>query len=165
MKHYKTTLAGVAVTAVLGFVGFAFAHGGSGYGGYHMGYGNHMGMEYGPHMGYGGSNRYAGLTDEQTAEVEKSRESFLSATNELRNSIYQKRLELRSELSKQDPDTDRLKAIQKELSELEGTFDQKRLDYELEISKVEPDARRGYGRGYGGRMMGRGPGYGGNCWD
>ncbi len=162
MKQYKTTLAGVAVIAVLGFVGFAFAHGGSGYGGNQMGYGNHMGgMGYGPHMGYGDSNRYAGLTDEQAAEIEKARESFLSTTNELRNNIYQKGLELRSELSKQDLDTDKLKAIQKELSELEGSFDQKRLDYELEVSKVAPEARRGYG----GRMMGMGPGYGGNCWN
>jgi zinc resistance-associated protein len=161
MKQYKAVITGVAIIAVLGMVGFAFAHDEYGYGRHHKGYGKHMGMEYGD------SNRYASLNDEQIEALDASREAFLNDTKDLRANIYQKRLEIRSELAKQDPDTAKLKAVQKELSELEATFDQKRLEHQIEMNKIAPDARRAYGRGYGGRMMGDGSGYRGqgHCWE
>jgi zinc resistance-associated protein len=166
MRFQKTVLAGVAIIAILGIVGFAFAHGGYGNGGHHRGYGKHMGSGYGPQMGYGdNNNRYSTLNDEQIAALDAAREAFYNDTSNLRNDIYQKRLVLRSELAKQDPDTGKLKAIQKELSGLEATFDRKRIEHELEVSKIAPESRRGYGRGYGGRMMGYGSGYGGRCWE
>ena len=159
MRFQKTIVAGVAVIAILGIVGFAFAQGG--YGGYHKGYGKHRGM------GYDDSNRYSAyLNDEQIEALDAAREAFFTDTSDLRNNIYQKRLELRSEFAKQAPDTERLKEVQKELSELEATFAQKRIDHKLEVKKIAPDAaRQGSGRGHGGRMMGYGSGYGGHCWE
>jgi len=58
-----------------------------------------------------------------------------------------------------DPDREKVKALQKELSDLRAKIDEKRLNYELEARKIIPDDQRAgrYGRGYYGRHMG---GYG-----
>ena len=101
-------------------------------------------------MAQGDFGRYSGLTDEQIKNIENAREGFFNATNDLRDNIYQKQLELRSELAKQDPAINQVKNIQKELSGLEAKFDQKRLEYELETNKSVPGSNRGFtGRGFG----------------
>jgi len=149
-------ITGLTVVAVLGFSGFAFAHGGNDYGSYHMGDGHRMGMGNGYHMGYGSHmaqgyrGRYSALTDEQIENLENARKDFFNATNDLRDNIYQKQLELRGELAKQDPDINKVKNIQKELSGFEAQFDQKRLEHELETHKIFPGSNRGFaGRGFG----------------
>jgi hypothetical protein len=89
--------------------------------------------------------------------------------------MYQKSLELRSELAKENPDTKKAAGLQTEISKLKAEFDQQRLNHFLKMRKISPDMGRGFGSGYGmmgsrGRgghgMMGRG-GYGGgycpNC--
>ena len=156
MINSNKIIAGLTVVAILGFTGFAFAHRGNDYGSSHMGDGHHMGMENGYHMGYGshmvqGNNgRYSGLADEQIKNLENAREGFFNATNDLRDNIYQKQLELRSELAKQDPAINQVRNIQKELSGLEAKFDQKQLEHELETNKIVPGSNRGFaGRGFG----------------
>ncbi len=111
------------------------------------------------------------LSDEQIAALEKERSAFFEQTRGLRDQINQKDLELRSELAKQDPDTQRAAALQKEISALEGELDQKTLEQRLKMRKENPEL---YGRGFGRGMgpgSGRGPGYGrgpgagrGPCW-
>jgi zinc resistance-associated protein len=163
MKRSKKALAGIAVLAIVGVSGFAYAHGGLGGGGYHMGmgsgghmmgyngYDNHMGGGgFGVHMGYGDNVRGKRLYDEQREKIDQAREDFFKTSSDIRNNADQKRLDLRSEIAKENPDTDKLRNIQKDLSGLEAELDQKRLDHELKISKINPDSRRGYaGRGYG----------------
>jgi zinc resistance-associated protein len=65
-------------------------------------------------------------------------------------------------LNTSNPDTGKLKALQKELIDLKGKMAQKRLDFDLEARKFTPDNRvsRGYGMGYGSHMRGYGSGMG-----
>jgi len=156
----------LAAIATVGLVATAYAGWGDGYG--HRGRGwNHMGWG-GP--GYGGD--YPDLTDEQRQAIEQERRAFLKETDDLRQNLYTKELELRSELAKADADAQKAAAIQKDISNLEAELDQKRLDHVVTMKKVNPDAGRGYmmgGRGRGGRM-GYGPGAGGGpgggyCWE
>lgn len=156
----------LAAIATVGLVATAYAGWGDGYG--HRGRGwNHMGWG-GP--GYGGD--YPDLTDEQRQAIEQERRAFLKETDDLRQNLYAKELELRSELAKDDADAQKAAAIQKDISKLEAEIDQKRLDHVVTMKKINPDAGRGYmmgGRGRGG-MMGYGPGAGrgggrGYCWD
>ncbi len=170
MKRSKKVAAGIAVLAIVGVSGFAYAQGGFG-GGYHMGmgsgghmmgyngYDDHMGGGgNGYHRGYGDAGRGQRLSDEQLEKVGQAREDYFKASSQIRNEAYQKRLEIRSELSRENPDADKLRKVQKDLSGLEAELDQKRLEHELKISKIAPDskrgyARNGYGHGFGGHHM------------
>jgi zinc resistance-associated protein len=150
MRVSKKLLAGLAVLAFVGLSGLAFAHSELGYRGHHMGYGDHMRMGYGSHMGYGDYGRYSGLTDEKVKSLDKARNDFFNTTRKLRNNIFQKQLELRSELARQEPDSGKAKDIQKELSGLEAKFDRKHLEHKLEINNIAPKFNRGFaGRGFG----------------
>lgn len=170
MKDF-TLRKGIAVLAVIATVGFvATAFAGWGAGGYgHRGPGwHHMGWG-GPGDGYGYNQN---LTDEQQKAIGQERQEFLNATESLRQDLYAKNLELRSELAKDNPDVQKAAALQKEISKLESDLDQKQLDFMLNARKVAPDAGRGYMMGGRGGMMGYGPGYGngagprgGYCWE
>lgn len=152
----------LAIVAVLGIAVTSFA----GWGGGHRGYGQHMGPGYGMHRGwadgprgYGGQGYQSDLSAEDIARLDKERKAFFEATSEFREELYQKELELRSELAKPEPDAKKAAGLQKDISNLEGQLDQKRLDQQIKMRKDFP--RLGYkGQGYGPRGMGRGM-YGG----
>ena len=156
----------VLAIAVNSFAGWGRGHGGYGY---HMGpgYGMQRGWSDGP-RGYGSQGYQSDLSDEEMAKLDKTRKAFYEATSELREGLYQKELELRSELAKPKPDAKKAAGLQKEISNLEGQLDQKRLDHQIKMRKDFP--RSGY-KGYGGMGMGRGMygrGYGrggGACWN
>ena len=164
----------LAIVAVLAIAVTSFAGWGRGYGGYgyHMGpgYGMHRGWGQGP-MGYGGQGYPGGLSDEDIAKLDQERQAYFDATSDLREKLYQKELELRSELAKAEPDAKTAAGLQKEISNLESELDQKRLDHRIKMRKDFP--RFGYrGDGYGprgwgmGRGMYGGGGYGlGSCWN
>lgn len=131
-----------------------------------MGRGRHM-------MGYGGGgpgysgqydNPYGNLTDEQRSQLEKAHQSFFDETVKLRNEIWSKKAELSSILYASEPDTDKAKSLQKEISDLKAQLAEKRLDYEIETRKIVPEGflAGGYGRGYGRHRggFGQGKGYG-----
>ena len=169
MSFNKTgkTLMVLAVVVVLGIAVTSFAGWGRG----HWGYGHHMGPGYGMHRGWGGSpSGYGGpgyqtdLSDEEMARLDKERRAFFEATSELREGLYQKELELRSELAKPEPDAKKAAGLQKDISTLEGQLDQKRLEQQIKMRKDFPRfGNRGYGRmGMGRGMYGRG---GGACWN
>jgi Spy/CpxP family protein refolding chaperone len=159
---------------LLGFTAPASADWGMG-SGHHLGWGNqmpgwHHGGYEGPGFGY-----WSDLSEEDNQKLEKERFEFFKATQELRRNMYQKSLELRSELAKETPDNKIAAGLQKEISKFKAEFHQKRLNHFLKMKKISPDIGRGFGGGYGmmgsrGRgghgMMGRG-GYGGgycpNC--
>ena len=162
------------IVAVFAIAATSFAGWGRGFGGYgyHMGpdYGMHRGWGQGP-RGYGGQGYQSDLSDEDFTKLDKERQAFFEATSDLRENLYQKELELRSELAKPEPDAKKAAGLQKEISGLESELDQKRLDQRIKMRKDFP--RFGYrGDGYGprGRGMGRGMygggGYGpGSCWN
>jgi zinc resistance-associated protein len=118
--------------------------------------------------------------------METLHKKFYDDTAQLRNEMWSKSRELRALLDSPNPDADKARALQKEITGLRSQLAEKRLDFELEERKIAPDARhgygygrgygkgsgkgsgRGYGRGYGHHMGGYGPhmgGYGpGGCW-
>ena len=97
----------LAIVAVFAIAATSFAGWGRGYGGggYHMGpgYGMHGGWGQGP-RGYGGQGYQSNLSDEDIVKLDKERQAFFEATSDLRENLYQKELELRSELAKPEPD-------------------------------------------------------------
>jgi len=144
----------LTVVAVIGFGAYAFADWGMGYG--HRGPGWHHGGWNGP--GYDYMKR--DLNDDQIEKLEKERESFYKATEDLRQDVYTKELELKSELSKENPDIQKAAKLQKEISGLEAKIDEKRIDHLIKMKKINPKAGRMF-MGRGGK--GYDPSYGGYC--
>lgn len=120
-------------------------------------------------------------------KIQREREAFFDDTKKLRQEIYQKRLELRSELAKSDPSARQAKSIQKEITKRRTELDRMRLEHFLKLKKIDPEMgrsgksgrkgdggcsncpyqdrgdRSGYsmmGPGYGGKHHMMGPGYG-----
>ena len=159
MKTSITSKALVIITivAIIGFGTYAFA-------GWGMGYGHHGRGHYGPgyhHEGWGGSgygHMMDDLSDVDIEKLDKARSDYLKATENLRQDLYDKELELRNELAKQDPDAKKAAKLQMDISKLEEKLDQKHLDHMIQVRKINPDAGRGYRSG-----MDRGFG-GGYCW-
>jgi len=149
----------LTVVAIIGFGAYAFAGWGMGYG--HHGWGHHgpdWTYEGGSEPGYG--HMMGDLSDDEIEKYEKERNAFFKATENLRQDLYAKELELKSELDKQNPDTQRAAKLQKEISNLEAKLDQERIDHLIKMRKINPDAGRGF---MGSGPMGYGPSYGGYC--
>jgi zinc resistance-associated protein len=136
----------------------------------HWGWGHHNMMGYwgsGPEYG---RDYYGNLTSEQKSKLDTLDRKYYEETRDLRNQVWTKSRELDSVLNSSDPDIEKAKALQNEISDLRAKLDEKALAYELEARKIVPDQRSGYGYGpwYGhhmgsyGHMMGYGPGYCGN---
>jgi zinc resistance-associated protein len=104
---------------------------------------------------------YGNLTEEQRTQLEQLDRKFYDETADLRNEIWTNSAQLNTLLNNSNPDSEKVRALQKELSNLQAKLDEKRLNYELEARKITPEPRfgRGYGRGnYGRHMGGYGPG-------
>ena len=118
--------------------------------------GNCPGYGYGPGGGPGTQ-----LSEEQLKAVEEERQAFWKATQSLRQNLYAKELELRSELAKENPDAKKALALQKEISALEASLDEQHIEHRLKMQQIAPDAGRGYMMGRRGKGSGGyGPGYG-----
>ena len=142
----------VTIIGIVGFGAYAFADWGMGYGPQRWGH-----MESGwHHGGYGNPGFQSDLSDEQITKFNNERQAFIKDTSDLRENLYQKELELRSELAKKEPDAKQAVAIQKEISDLEGQLSQKRVEHRIQMQKENPDFFSGRGYGRGGRGMGRG---------
>jgi Spy/CpxP family protein refolding chaperone len=167
MTRLTKTLGIALLIATLAVPVFAFA--------YDWGRGHHM---VGP-WGRGGyyERDYGNITEEQRGRLAELDRKFYDETANLRNEVWTKSGELNVLLNSPNPDLEKAKALQKEISDLRTMLDEKRLSYELEVRKIDPDLRfgRGYGRGYyGHHMEGYGPGMGsgwhrggygfGTCW-
>lgn len=148
----------LGVVALLGIAVNVFAGWGMGSGG-HQGPGWHRGG-----WGTGGPGYGYNLSDDEIKDLEKERQAFFNDTESIRQDLYAKDLELRSELAKETPDAKKAARLQAELSKLESQLDQKRVDHMIKMRNLNPNAGRG--RGFmGGGAMGYGPRYGGgNCW-
>jgi zinc resistance-associated protein len=110
--------------------------------------------------------------------LDKLHQKFHDETAQLRNEIWTKSRELNTLLNSPNPDTEKAKALQKEISDLRAQLAEKRLNFKLEERKIVPEVRfgRGHGKGYyGHHMRGYGPGMGyghhmggygpGTCWN
>ena len=167
----------IAVFAVLAFGFNAFAGPGAGYSrgmaygpqadyGYRTGYSPGTayspGMRGGPHgddfRGYG----YApNLSKEELEKIEQQRNAFFEATRDIRQALYSKRLELRSEMAKKNADGKKASELQKEISDLGAQLGQQQIAHQIEMRKINPNL----GRGFGDRDASRfGRGSGGSRW-
>ena len=154
MKRNTMIMAGIALLVSVAAVS-AFAHGP----GWGRGIGYHM-MDF---WNRGGS--YGNLTDEQRNDLSKLDRKYFDETADLRNRLWTKESERQAILNSPNPDTDKAKAVQKEISDLRAKLNERGLEYETEARKAAPDAANGY---YGRHMGGYGPmmGYGpGACWN
>ena len=112
-------------------------------------------MHQGPgwhHGGYGahGGGAFDNLSEEDIKKLDEERQAFFEATKDLRREVYQKGLELASEMAKQNPDAARAAAIQKEISHTQAQLAQKRLEHIFRVRKINPDLGMGFS---GGRHM------------
>jgi zinc resistance-associated protein len=139
--------------------------------GLYDGRGGHMmgrwgGPENGPYYGRG----YDTLTTEQREQLDALHKKFYDETDQLRKDLWDKRAELDTVLNATNPDIEKAKTIQGEISTLQAKLAQKQVEFEVEARKINPDVR--YGQGYGRGMMNYGPRGGtrggafgpGACW-
>ncbi len=160
----------MVIAAVIGVVGFAatsFAGWGRGGGGCWS-----QGSGWGQ-RGAGPSDYQGNLSDEQITRLQKERGAFIEETRPLRENLYQKELELRSELTKADPDAQKAAELQAEVSNLTAQLDQKRIAHRIKMKKENPELVAARGCGKGGHGMDRGSygpgmgrkfhGHGGGC--
>lgn len=94
-------------------------------------------------------------------------QKFFNETGSLRGEIWSKRAELDGLLNSQNPDENKIRVLQKELSALKAQMAEKRLNYRLEARKTAPE---GYYGGNAGRYSerswsSRGGRGGGGCWN
>ncbi|MBW1668697.1 MAG: Spy/CpxP family protein refolding chaperone [Deltaproteobacteria bacterium] len=126
---------------------------------------------------------YTKLTEEQRKQLDSLHQKFYEETLPIRNEIVAKSAELNTVLNSQNPDAEKAKALQKEISDLRGKLAEKRTELVLEARKIAPEAgfgpatpraygphMRGYGHamGWGPHMRGFSPGAGygpGACWN
>lgn len=138
-------------------------------------YGYRGPMHHGPgwhHGGYDASGwgSFSNLSEEDARKLEEEQQAFFEDTKDLRRQVYQKRLELASEMARQDPDAARAAAIQREISNTIAQLAQKHLEHLFRVRKINPDLGMGFmGRGHWGSGMmhpgmmgGGGPGFWGN---
>lgn len=113
---------------------------------------------------------YENLTEEQRGELEKLSKAFHDQTAGLRTEIWAKSAELNALLNSPQPDAEKAKALQREISDLKAKKAENRIDFRLEARKIAPELRFGRrcgkdysphgggpGSGYGRHMRGRGP--------
>lgn len=114
------------------------------------------------------------LTDEQRTQLDKLHQKFFDNTAAVRSQMAAKRSELQILMNTSNPDLEKAKALQKEVSDLKGKMGQERINLFAEEKKINPDARFGMGWGRGGMKgggpcgggMGMGRGMGaGPCWN
>jgi zinc resistance-associated protein len=99
---------------------------------------------------------YGNLTEEQRSQLETLHQKFYDATAPLKDQIWGKSAELNALLASPNPDAEKAKALQKEISDLRAKLAQERINFEIESRKIAPG---GYeGRRYGWHMGGHGPG-------
>jgi len=155
MKRLVTVLGIVLLAGVIAIP--VLAHGPG------WGRGRHMMGDWGNRPGYGSEygRGYDRLTEDQRNQLDQlnqlNRRSY-DETAKLRNQLWDKSGELNTLLNSSNPDVDKARALQKEISELRAKLDQVRINFELEANKINPDLRfgHGYGRGWGHHMGGYG---------
>ena len=142
MKKLVTIIGVLLLAAVVAYP--VFAHGpGWGRGGHMWGNGGGPGSSW--HDGRG----FRGMTEGQQTKLDELNQKFFNETGDLRGKIWSKRAELEGLLNAQNPDENKTKALQKEISTLQAQMSEKRLSYRLEARKTAPEGYYDGGRGRG----------------
>ncbi|MDY6832561.1 MAG: periplasmic heavy metal sensor [Thermodesulfobacteriota bacterium] len=120
-------------------------------------------------MGYGNNgpgDYYGNVTREQREKLEALDREFYDETRDIQEKLWTKQGDLEAILNTTEPDLEKAKAVQSDISRLRASLDEKRLAYQVEVRKITPN-QRAYG--HGGRYNQMGP-YGmgytaGHCWN
>ena len=110
-------------------------------------YGQDM-MRYGFHESgmREGSSKYPGytknLSDETIKKLNAEQKAFIVATEDLRQTIYEKELYLKAELSKKAPDAAIALGFQDIISEAKGKFEKKMIEHLIRMKKINLTAKR-----------------------
>jgi zinc resistance-associated protein len=109
-----------------------------------------------------GKGSYSNLTEAQRTELDKLHQKFYDDTVNLRQQIWGKSAELEALLGTSNPDADKARALQREISDSKAKMAEQRINFVLEAKKIAPNAGfgRGYARGYGSHMKGPQGSYG-----
>ena len=162
MKNFKRLAVTLVVFGMVASGSTAFARRGQMAQDDDMGAGNRMHMKgkMGKGMGMmGGGMGMANLTPDEMKLFQAEKAALMKDTEVLRQSLYQKTLELRSELAKAATDAKKAGAIQKDISGIQAELDQKRLDHMLKLNKIKPGlGGMGMGKMSRGKSMGMGKG-------
>ena len=150
-KHKNVKIMLIAALAILFSGLYASADRGRGGDNHHR---MHQGQGW-HHRGHDstGYGKFDNLGEDEIKKLKAERTTFFEATKVLRRKIYQKRLELASELAKEDPDAAAAAGLQKEVSDFKAQLAQQRLEHILRVRKINPDLGR---RFWGGGSMGPG---------
>jgi len=146
-KYSKTIISLLTVILLLASGTLVFAHRDKGYGyqvSMHHGQGRHQWGHGGP-----GKGMFGDLSEEQNRKLDQEHAAFREATKGLRQQVYQKKLELASEVAKQQPDVTAAAALQQKVSDLLARLAQRHLEHFLQIQKINPDLGRGGPMGFG----------------
>lgn len=164
MKTILTILGIVLLVGVFAYPALSNGHG--------WGWGHHMMGFWDRDHRYGHmyDRGYGNLSDEERDKLDELDRKYYQETEGIRNQIVDKSDELDALMDSQNPDLERARELQREISRLRADLDQKELKYELEARKLVPEQKlgsgygRGHHRGYWGRGGGMGYGSGGACW-
>ena len=156
MKKEAKKIIGIGfLVAVLAVPAVALAHG---WGRGHM-MGNWGG---GPGYGYMTPNGPGNetLTQDQRTQLDQLDRKFYEEIANLRKDLWDKSYELNTILNKENPDLEKVKALNKEVNDLRTKLQEKGLNYQLEARKIIPETAfsGGNGRSFGYHMGGYGPG-------
>lgn len=127
----KTIILIIGIVCMAAVSTLVFAHG-PGWGGASRGGGYYYDC---PYTDYDG----ASLTQEQRMELDTLRQEYLTQTDKIRDRLRDKRYEMNTELNRENPDEQKIRGLQKEISELKGQMDSARIDHILKAKKVDPD--------------------------
>ena len=113
-----------------------------------------------PRYGWGLEN----LTDEQLSQLATLRQKHFDDTAQVRTQLWAKKAELKILMNTSNPELEKARALQKEITDLQGKMGQERITLYGEAKKINPDLGfgkgRGRGRGLGPCGEGFGPGVG-----
>ena len=160
MKKVVLTLMAVLVIVALTTTSFAYGWGQGMRGGRGPGYGS---CQSGDLQGLAALN----LTTDQEAKIKSLREAQLKEAKPLQDKMFSKRGELKLLWLQQNPDKEKIVAVQKEIRSLRDQLQDKQTNHRLAVLKVlTPEQQTkvqafGAGRGFGhGKGFGAGPGGG-----
>ena len=161
MKKVVLTIMAVLVIVALTTTSFAYGWGQGMRGGRGPGYGN---CQSGDLQGLAALN----LTADQEAKIKSLREAQLKEAKPLQDKMFSKRGELKLLWLQQNPDREKIVAVQKEIRSLRDQLQDKQTNHRLAVLKVlTPEQQTkvqafGAGRGFGhGKGFGPGAGMGG----
>lgn len=97
---------------------------------------------------------YGDLSPSQQSKLDHLNQKFYDESTKLQNDIWAKSSQLNTLLNSSNHDSQKVKALQKDITALKGELAERRSQYNLDARKIDPearysvDARPGYGPTY-----------------